>query len=277
MTRKNLVFAILLLLLFCLFAGTAGAEEDLDPATPTDLDCTHEQKKTIIYFFDGPAYTPLGPDRHRVSGPATVEVVCVDCGEVLSSEDVSYAEEIRPHRMKKGVCALCGYKDKSDQSGIVKETPSATPGERVIIATEDEETEGLMKLTLTNEDLNAFSGEGVNVVLVRGKADNAVVALDVKEVLKETEPLDADLYLELAEREDGSLFAAVFLVDESGKRSQPQGDGVSLRFYCQRKEDVRIMLAPAGEDSLVENVSEWNEEGYWSVPYLQEGTYFLLQ
>ena len=241
MTRKNPAIAVLLLL-FSLFSAAAGAEEPA-LATPTDLECTHEQTKTIIYFFDSPVYIPLGPDSHRVSGPATVEVTCVACGEVLSSEDVSNAEEIRSHRMKNGACALCGYKDRGDRSGKATETPASVPGERIMIATESTDT----------------------------------VSLNVTEILKQTEPLDADLYLELAEREDGSLFTGIFLVDEAGNRSQPDSEGIALRFYRQSKADVRISLAPAREDSLIEIEGEWNENGYWSVPYLQEGTYFLLQ
>lgn len=275
MTRKNPAIAVLLLL-FSLFSAAAGAEEPA-LATPTDLECTHEQTKTIIYFFDSPVYIPLGPDSHRVSGPATVEVTCVACGEVLSSEDVSNAEEIRSHRMKNGACALCGYKDRGDRSGKATETPASVPGERIMIATESTDTEGLMNLTLTNEDLFAFSGESVSVLLIKAETGDAAISLNVTEILKQTEPLDADLYLELAEREDGSLFTGIFLVDEAGNRSQPDSEGIALRFYRQSKADVRISLAPAREDSLIEIEGEWNENGYWSVPYLQEGTYFLLQ
>ena len=108
-------------------------------------------------------------------------------------------------------------------------------------------------------------------------AGDAAVALNVPDVLRQTEPLGADLYLELAEREDGSLFAGMFLVEDSGDRSQPGSDGITLRFYRQSKADVRISLAPVGEDDLIETDGVWNEKGYWSVPYLQEGTYFLLQ
>ena len=275
MTRKILVLMILLLLC-SLFSGAAGAEEPA-LATPTDLECAHEQTKTTIYFYDGPAYTSLGADSHRVSGPATVEVTCVECGKVLSSEYVSDAEEIRSHRMKNGTCALCGYKDKSGQSGKAKETPANMPDERIIIATEDEETEGLMNLTLTGEELYALSREGVSVVLVKGTADDTAVALDVPDMLKQTEFLGADLYVELAEREDGSLFAGTFLVEDSGTRNEPDRAGITLRFYRQSKADVRISLAPVGEDDLIETEGIWNEKGYWSVPYLQEGTYFLLQ
>lgn len=276
MTRKNLTIVILLLFLSKLFLGVAGAEEPA-LATPTELECAHEQTKKTIYFFDSPAYMPIDSNNHRVSGPATVEVTCMECGEVLSSEDVSSAEEIRSHRMKNGACALCGYKDRVDQSSKAKETPAKTPGERIIIATEDMDNQGLMNLTLTNEDLYALLGEGVSVVLVKSSTGDTAVALNVAEMLKQTEPLGANLYLELAEREDGSLFAGMFLVEKSGIRSQFGNDKITLRFYRQSKTDVRISLAPAGTDSLIETEGIWNEKGYWSVPYLQEGTYFLLQ
>ena len=39
----------------------------------------------------------------------------------------------------------------------------------------------------------------------------------------------------------------------------------------------RASVAPADRDALIEAESVWNERGYWSVPYLEEGTYFLLQ
>lgn len=273
MTRKCFAFALLLLLLFSLFSGTAGAEGP-DLATPTDLDCTHEQTKTTIYFFDSPVYTSINADTHRVSGPATVEVACEICGAVLSSETVDNAEEIRPHRMKKGVCVLCGFKGKSgNKQGML----TVGQDERIIIAAQDADMPDLLTLTLTTVDLYELSGEGITTVLVKGNADDAAVALNVTEVLRQTEPMDADLYIEMAEREDGSLFAGMFLVEESGTRTQPESEGITLRFYRQSKADVRISLAPAGSDSLVEAEGEWNEKGYWSVPYLQEGTYFLLQ
>ena len=273
MTRKSFVFAMLLLLLFCLFSGTAGAEEP-DLATPTDLDCTHEHTKTIIYFFDSPAYTSMNADTHRVSGPATVEVACEDCGLVLSSETVDNAEEIRPHRMKKGVCVLCGFKDKS---GKKQGRLTVGQGERMIIAAQAADMPDMLTLTLTTEDLYELFGEGITTVLVKGNADDAAVALNVAEVLRQTEPIGANLYMELAEREDGNLFAGMFLVEESGTRTKPGSEGITLRFYRQSKADVRISLAPVGTDSLIEVEGEWNEKGYWSVPYLQEGTYFLLQ
>ena len=59
MTRKKLAIAILLLMLFSLFSGAAGAEEPA-LATPTDLECMHVRTKTTIYFIDSPLYIP-GP------------------------------------------------------------------------------------------------------------------------------------------------------------------------------------------------------------------------
>ena len=106
MIRKSFVSAMAALLLLVLLPFPGTAEADKAPATPTDLACLHEHVKTTIYFFDSPAYTLISAASHRVSGQATIETACLDCGEVLSSEWTSSAEEIRPHRMKKGVCAL---------------------------------------------------------------------------------------------------------------------------------------------------------------------------
>ena len=109
MLRKLIAAALALLLLSALpvLSGAEGAT----PATPTDLACPHTQTRTVIYFFDSPAYTALSPEIHRVFGPATVEVTCLACGALLSSETVEDAEEIRPHSMIRGVCPLCGYRE----------------------------------------------------------------------------------------------------------------------------------------------------------------------
>ena len=227
MTRKPFAFAILMLLLFMLLSGAAGAEEPV-PATPTDLECAHEHTKTTIYFFDSPVYVTINAESHRVTGPATIETVCLDCDEVLASETVDNAEEIRPHSMKRGVCALC------EQASI-------------------------------------------STALVRGETGTAAVAIGVPEMLGQTEQAGADLYLQLAEREDGSFFAGLYLISGSETRTEPEDEGITLRFYRQTRSDVRVSLAPADEDTLIETEGVWNDKGYWSVPYLEEGTYFLLQ
>lgn len=270
MTRKNLAFAIAMLLLSALFSGAAGAEE---PATPTNLACAHEHTKTTIYFFDTPAYTSVNAESHRVTGPATIRTVCLDCGEETASETVNNAEETRPHSMKKGACALCGYRTKTKAA---PDRSADAPGERTIIAQEDGGTEGLLTLTLTNRDLADMVSANVSTILVRGKSGDAAVALDVTEVLDSIGQTGAALYLQLAEREDGSFFACLYLVSGSGDRFLPEDAGIFLRFYRQSRSDVRVSLAPADTDTLIEAPGVWNEKGYWSVPYLEEGTYFLL-
>ena len=274
MTRKNIAFAILLLLLAVLFSGAAGAEEPA-PATSTDLDCAHPRTKTTIYFFDSPAYTSLNAENHRVYGPAEIETACADCGKVLASETVSNAEEIRRHVLKKGVCVLCGYRAKA--AGAAAELPADVPEERTLTALEDENTEGLLVLTLTKEELYELASADVRTVLVKGAAGNAAVALNVSELLSQTEKTGAGLQLQMAEREDGSLYAGLYLVTGDGEKIKPDIEGIALRFYRPVKTNVRASLAPAGTDTLIVTDSVWSDRGFWSVAYVDEGTYFLLQ
>ena len=273
MTRKTVVFSVLALVIMTLFSGMAGAEETV-PATPTDLACAHKNTRTTIYFFDSPAYTSISPTSHRVSGPATVETVCLDCGETLSSETVENASETRPHSMKKGCCALCGYRE---EARTVKQQPTDRPGERTIFAREDGKTGSLLTLTLSNEDLAALKKADVSTVLIRGNDGDAAIALKVADALAQTETSGADLYLELAERDDGSFFAGLYLVSGPGEMTEPEDAGITLRFYQDRGEDARVSVAPADSDELVRTEGVWDESGYWSVQYLEEGTYFLLQ
>ena len=274
MIRKTAVFVSLLLLLSGLFHSAAGAEEP-SVATPTDLECMHERTKTTIYFFDSPAYTPVDAKNHRVFGPAAVETVCLDCGEVLSGETVDNAEEIRAHIIRKGQCVLCGYREKKKAA----ETRRAADvsGERTIVAPEDGGAEGLLALTMTNRDLYELEKENVFILLVRGSNGDAAVALNVTSMLGQTEQAGADLCLKLAEREDGGFYACLYLSSGSGERIDPASAGITVRFYRSNRSNVRASVAPADRDALIEAESVWNERGYWSVPYLEEGTYFLLQ
>ena len=270
--KKSLAFA-LLMLMFCALYCVAEAEE-MNVATQTDLSCLHVNTKEIIFFFDSPAYTSVSATSHKVYGPATVQVVCLDCGEVLSEETVDYAEELRPHSMKKGQCALCGYREKNQMS---QEERKDDPGERTLFAQEDSKIEGLLFLTLSREDLTALNNSNVTTALIRGNSGNVAIALEVKKVLTQTWEAEADLYLELAEREDGSFFAAVNLVSRSGEEIDPDGEGINLRFYREAYADVRVSLAPVSNGTIVETKGVWDEHGYWSVQYQEEGTYFVLQ
>ena len=275
MIRKSFVFAVAAALLTCLLCGLAAAEGDPALATPTDLECAHPNTKTIIYFFDSPLYTPVSSASHRVSGPATVQKVCEDCGEVLESWQENNAEEIRPHRMKKGVCALCGYREKSPAALI--SAVNDLPGERTFYARQEDGAQGLMSLTLSNVDLVALENAHITTVLVRGERGIAAIALEVAEIRVQTELNHANLYLELEEQEDGSFFAGVCLITDPGEKKAAGEEGITLRFYQEQKEDVRASVATVDGDGMLEAASSWNENGFWTVQYVQEGTYFLLQ
>ena len=272
MFRKKSLYAILMLLLFTLLSGLAGAEEIQPvPATPTDLSCTHEHTKTTIYFFDSPSYTSLSAATHRVSGPGVVAKVCKDCGRVLSEERVDSAEEIRPHSMKKGVCALCGYRV---QTGIWQDKKDA-PGERTLAAQPD--GSGVFFLTLTEQDLAALENAKVKTLLVRGEHGKAVIAVDVKEIRQEAGREEASFSIEMAEQEDGSLFAGLSLSNAPGRKDELDIEGVALRFYWDKDEAVRIALNPADGDVMTETEGIWDDNGYWSVPYICEGYYMVIR
>ena len=273
MIRRFFTFAIMTLMLFAVLSGTAAAE-DGDPATPTDLSCAHEHSKTTIYFYDSPAYTSIDAESHRVSGPAAVETVCLDCGELLSSVTVSNAEEIRPHSMKKDTCVLCGFHRKTQAEE--KPVPNESD-ERTIIARKDEDDGDLLSLTLSKEELEELENADVSTVLIRGGSGSAAIALEVEDLLTYTESDDADLYTELVEREDGSFFARLYLVSGSGELTELKDAGITIRFYRENRSGTRVSVAPADSDQIMETRSIWDERGYWTVQYLEEGTYFLLQ
>lgn len=271
MIRKYGAIALtLLLLLPLLFAAAAGE----DPATPTDLECAHEHTKVTIYFYDGPVYTPISSASHRVSGPAVVETSCLDCGAVLDSRETENAEEIRPHSMKNGVCALCGYRSRTSASAAV---PQDIPGEKTLFAQKDPDNERLLTLTLSADDFIALQNVNIVTALIRSETGDTAVALNVDETLACLRDTENKLYTEMAEQEDGSLFAGLFLTPGPGEPVAPDDIDISLRFYEKTHTAVRIALSPAGSEDLLETDSVWDEHGFWVVPYIGEGTYLLLR
>lgn len=276
MIRKTLACLAVFTVLLLPFAGAAGEyageEADLVPATPTDLDCLHEHVKETIYFFETPLYTRLNSFEHRVSGPATVETACLDCGEILSSEVVRAAEEIRPHSMKRGVCVLCGYQ------APVRNSPDAEdlPGEQSVYAFANAEIPDIWALTLTCRELGFLEQEGVQTALIRADdpAVTAAVALDVAGVLEQARPAESDLNIAFAERSDGSVFASVRLDPPADPEAELTG--VTLRLYRPETEEVRAAVAPANGSELLETEILRDAAGFWSVAYAEEGTYFIL-
>ena len=295
---KKILTAAALLFALLVFAGPGTAEKM--PATPTDLTegaaepeipeipevpgeeaemvtpvpepiCAHENVSQVIYFFDSPSYTSLSAATHKVAGPAVVAQVCMDCGAELSAETVDNIEEIRPHSMKKGVCALCGYRQKT---AAVQDKRDA-PGERTLVAQPD--GTGLLFLTLTEQDLAALENAKVKTLLVRGEHGKAEVAVDVKEIREETKQEAASFSIEMAEQEDGSLFAGLSLSNAPGRKDEIDIEGVTLRFYLGNASALKIVLDPTDGDKLTETDGVWDENGYWIVPYVSEGYYLVVK
>ena len=247
----------------------AAAEEE-GPATPTDLGCAHEHTAATIYFFDSPIYTCLSAASHRVTGPAVVEVVCQDCGETVSAETVDSAEEIRPHSMKNGVCALCGYRQKVTPSTVVRDAP----GERTLVAQPD--ASGRLVLTLSHQDLAALEKARVSVLLVRGAAGRVAVAVNVSEIFEKVSREGASLAVEMEEQGDDCLFTHLYLSGEEDL-TDPGEAAASLRFYEDGGTRLLVALVPADGEDATETEAVWQEAGYWSVPYIREGTYRMVK
>lgn len=276
MKRRSFTAVLALLLMLSLTAfcfaeeaeGTEGAEA-LQPATPTDLSCLHEHTVITIYFFDSPAYTAISSLSHQVSGPAVLETSCEDCGAILSDEMVDNAEEIRPHSFKKGVCALCGYQQESLSSPAAQDAA----GERSLMAQAD--GNGVLFLTLTEQDLDALEMAMVDTLLIRGNLGKAAIALDVPHFREEMELEQASLSVEMAEQEDGSLYAGLTLNTAPGKtRTLESAQGVTLRFYQQQEPQLRVIFT--GKDAgILDTEAAWQQAGYWMAPYISEGAYLL--
>lgn len=258
-----------MIFLLALALPLAALAEESAPATQTDLGCLHEHRGSVIYFFDSPQYISISAASHRVFGPAVVETVCLDCGETLSADTVSNAEEIRPHTIKKGVCPLCGYRQKLTAGELRQDAP----GERTLVAQPD--GSGLLLLTLTEQDLTALDRAKVDTVLVRGVEGRAVIALDVQDALKESGKKEAPLSLEMAEQEDGSLFASLMFTGV--RKVAPETGFATLRFYVEKSSGLRIAVTEPDGSDLTEEAATWQEAGYWYVPYLREGDYILVR
>ena len=270
--KGKLFAAVILLVLLTLFCGLSLAEETA--ATPTDLTepvCAHLNVSTVIYFFDSPSYTSLSAASHRVNGPGVVAEICRDCGAVIREETADNAEEIRPHSMKRGVCALCGYRAQTE----AKQDKKDAPGERTLLAQPD--GNGLLFLTLTEQDLAALENAKVKTLLVRGEHGRAVVAVDVREIRQETGREAASFSIEISEREDGSLFAGLSLSNAPGRKDELDIEGVTLRFYEEEEPQLRIALDPSDGDPMTETDGVWDENGYWTVPYVSEGDYMVIR
>ena len=81
----------------------------------------------------------------------------------------------------------------------------------------------------------------------------------------------------MAEREDGSLFAGLSLSKAAGRKDELDIEGVTLRFYGEKDEDLKIALDPTDGDRLTETDGRWDDGGLWFVPYVSEGNYIVIR
>ena len=253
---KRLLSALVLAALL-LSALPVSAGEGMDPlATPTDL-CAHENTETV-YYFDSPVYSPLDIYTHRVSGPATAETVCTDCGTVISVTFEDNAEEICPHVFRRGKCALCGQ--ESDTAGSGKET--------VLRLLPMEGGVNHFSLTLTGSDLHEPGG--FLVLLAEGAG--AAIVLQTAPVLELLDIMGGSLTAEIAAPISTTLNAAVRVYDENGAESAPDHAWTSPRIYTARTADMIVTYTnKSGRESV--RKPAWSDAGYFTIPWLGSGTY----
>ncbi len=271
-----------------LFAGAAAEGAKPVPASPTDL-CAHNHTETVRYF-EAPSYNALDDKVHSVSGRAVVEVVCLDCGALLSSTEED-AEEIRPHTFRKGRCVLCGREKNAgseDPDGRAEpenpaeaENPAvpeiraeqpAPAEDRVIILPPETAGSGRYVFTISGQQLDGAAG---NLVL-RPRDCDAALVLQAESLLEEVDPAGG-IRAEIESSGSGSIRASVRLYDASGEESVPGTRKISLRIYSAGGGVPLTVSWTGPEGGTGREEAGWvhsgGGEGYWNVPWLGNGNY----
>lgn len=238
---------------------------DAPVATPTDL-CAHSSTR-MVYYFDAPEYLPLDSKNHQVSGPALVEIVCNECGSVISAYKDANASEVRAHVGRKGKCALCGWEAE------VLEASAAEPREFVQAMTAAEENADQFFCTVTGKDLQSAG----DTLVLRPEGFAAALALQAKNLQEALDESGGSLTAELGQVDEKKVNASIRLYDAEGTESAPENREISLRFYAV-KSDTPLSVTytnPEG-DSRTEKAA-WmkpdGSDGFWSIPWLGDGTY----
>lgn len=262
--RRFISAIVVLLLLASLTVGVA--EDATDLATPTDLECTHDSTREVFYF-DNPSYASINDASHRVYGSARVEIVCNDCGEVISTENRGTAELIRSHAFKRGVCVLCGAKQPEPTEAPVE------PSRETVLVPAAAEGDPFLRLTLTEGDLRSLESDRITTLVIRPEGGEAAIALPVDNLRSELTETQADLEAAMQLREDGSLYVSLTLRGEQGEAA-PRAEGAALRFYTPEDQPVRAAFHPENGD-VPETILEgaWSPDGYWQIPWLGNGEY----
>lgn len=268
--RAALVIALLLLPCMTLAEGDS-------PATPTDL-CTHQHTHSVVYFDDSPQYTPINRTQHQVQGAGLVEVLCDDCGQLLSSEHQELVEEVRDHTIRNSKCALCGYRVPKEEELPV--TSEDIPGEAMLRA-DKMEASRQWEFSITREELEDLKKDQMQTALIRGEEMEAGFVFSIDNVYGQMKTAGMHLMVTMEEREenDYSLFAR--LLDASGEEEDPAVfEQCFLRFY-QPKEPPLTLVWTSPENELKEIAGSWvepnqdGEEGFWAFPWPGSGNFLL--
>ena len=178
MKRYGMLLLVLLLLLTAAAAAEGPANTDL--ATPTDLECAHENTKEYV-FYENPEYIRIDYQIHKVVGfDAVVRTVCLDCGEILSEETRNQVEEFRNHVFRNGKCAMCGCQQP------------------------------VIFMTYTQEDIEKQMEKQEETLLLRPEGSNMAVAIPTAALLDILEKNPGKSFrAELQPQSDGSFYAVL--------------------------------------------------------------------
>lgn len=265
-------FSVLLALLLAAAAGYALAEEGGEAAEPVPAACAHEHTETL-YYFDFPAYTAVDSENHAVSGPAVVNVICQDCGAVLSAWEEANAVEIRPHTFHGGRCALCGFEGAQQPP----EAPPAPAQEEDRMAFTSEGTPAENFVTLTGRDLE----QAGDPLVLRTEDRGAALVVQTQQLREEMERTGGFMTAEIVRQDDRRISTFIRLYDAGGAETVPGGQVVSLRVYHGDSE-TPVRVSYTGPDgTIIPGEAGWVEsdggESYWSVPWFGNGTYELIK
>ena len=245
--KRNGMLLLVLLLLLVSAAAAEGLSGNPDLATPTDLDCAHENTKEYVYY-ENPEYIRIDYQIHKVIGyDAVVRTVCLDCGEILSEETRDQVEEFRNHVFRNGACAMCGCQQP------------------------------IIFLIYTQEDIQKQIEKQEETLLLRPEGSKMAVAIPtetLRDILEENP--GKSIRAELQPRPDGSFYAVLVLIDDKAEPRPFQPEGAEVRCYTRIDTPAIAYTPKEGEPTEAETEfvdSKTPALRYWAVPFIGNGVY----